>query len=145
LRIRSISLLIALIAAGLTACGETNPVSLAGREDVDPSLISFPSFENDIQEIIDRVGCSASTCHGVGQGGLFFGLDPRANYEALVDVRSTLEPQFLLVERGDPDNSYMVVRLENRANPLFPEETGTPIGEIDLTNIRTWIEQGARF
>jgi hypothetical protein len=62
-----------------------------------------------------------------------------------VGVASTSEPGFLRVEPGDPDNSYVVIKLEGRQNvgarmPLG----GAPMDGIDLENIRNWIAAGAQ-
>jgi hypothetical protein len=73
------------------------------------------------------------------------GLDLRSgsSYGSLVDVRATSEP-ILRVSPGDPDGSYLVIKLEGRQSvgDRMPQ-TGAALDSIDLTNIRNWIAQGA--
>jgi hypothetical protein len=73
------------------------------------------------------------------------GLDLRAgiSYGELVDVPATSEP-FPRVDPGNPDGSYLVIKLEGRQSvgDRMPQ-TGASLDSIDLTNIRNWISQGA--
>ncbi len=148
MRIQTVAILMAFGGAGLAACGDVSPTSVAETEELEPGLIVAPTFEEDIQSLLVRGGCTDSTCHGngSGQGDLFLDDDtPWANYNELINQQSTNEPEFVLVKPGDPEASLLVLRLEGRNSPLFPEENASPIKPVDLTNIRTWIEQGALF
>jgi len=86
--------------------------------------------------------CTSSSCHGTAQ---MAGLDLRSgpSYASLVSVRATSEP-ILRVIPGDPDGSYLVIKLEGRQSvgDRMPQ-TGSPLDTVDLTNIRNWISQGA--
>lgn len=145
------AILIALLGIGLVACGESgNPLAApTPEEDTEgPVLLVSPSFEEDIQAMLVRAGCTASTCHGdgSGQGDLFLDDDtPWENWNELVNQVSTNEPEFVLVKPFEPDESLLILRLEFRNSALFPEENGNPITPVDLANLRTWIKQGARF
>jgi hypothetical protein len=102
-----------------------------------------PSFSGTIQEIFERKGCTASSCHGTARsGGLR--LTSGDSYDNLVNVEAVAEP-IVRVIPSDADGSYLVIKLEGRqsqgsAMPL----SGTPLDNIDLTNIKTWINQGAQ-
>ena len=66
------------------------------------------------------------------------------NHAAGVGVASTSEPSLLRVDPGNPDDSYVVVKLEGRQSvgarmPL----NAPPLDDIDLTNIRNWIAADA--
>ena len=70
--------------------------------------------------------------------------DVAASFASLVDVGSLEVPALFRVDPGDPDNSYLIHKLEGTqavgvrmpaGGPLLPQET------IDV--IREWIEQGA--
>ena len=107
-------------------------------------ILSDPSFQTNIQEIFSRTGCTAAGCHGTSpQAGL--DLRSSAAYEALVDVGSTMEPGRTRVIPGDPANSYLVIKIEGRqsSGSRMPQG-GTPLDNIDQTNIRNWISRGAR-
>ncbi len=101
-----------------------------------------PSFQSVVQEVFDRRGCSSVACHGSALSG---GLDLRtgASYAALVNVPAVAELG-LRVTPGDPDMSYLVVKLEGRqaVGSAMPQGAAS-LDEIDLTNIRNWILQGA--
>jgi hypothetical protein len=102
-----------------------------------------PSFASDIQEIFNRKGCAAASCHGSFQEA---GLDlrPGNSYAQLVNVPST-QTGIIRVIPGNADGSYLVMKVEGRAGvgvqmPLG----GTPLDNIDLSNLRNWINQGAK-
>ena len=72
------------------------------------------------------------------------GSSAASNYGVLVDVPSTSEPGFNRVQPNDATNSYIVIKLEGRQSvgaqmPII----GFPLGRIDMTNIRNWINGGA--
>ena len=60
-------------------------------------------------------------------------------------MEAASEPSFLRVEPGDPDNSYVIIKLEGRQSVGARMPLGAPfLDNIDLTNIRNWNSQGAR-
>lgn len=135
----STRLLLAFTIVVLAACSGDSP---ADPDDDGRVVEANPSFAADIQEIFDRRGCSSSTCHGAAQQG---GMDLRegAAYGSIVGVTATSEP-IVRVIPGDPEGSYVVMRLEGRQTtgsrmPLG----GAPLDAIDLTNLRNWIANGA--
>jgi len=102
-----------------------------------------PSFASDIQEIFNRKGCADAACHGSLQEA---GLDLRSgsSYAQLVNVPST-QTGILRVIPGNAQGSYVVMKVEGRASvgdrmPLG----GVALDNIDLTNLRNWINQGAK-
>jgi hypothetical protein len=134
--------LVVTLGVGLAACGDG--VMVPG--DSNPRVIlAAPSFATDINEIIQRRGCSASSCHGGpgGKAGLQFSSDAAANYLQLVNVQATSE-NFLRVAPSDPDNSYIVIKVEGRqlVGQRMPRGQSA-LDNIDLTNIRNWIGNGA--
>ncbi|MEX2468067.1 MAG: hypothetical protein WD995_14240 [Gemmatimonadota bacterium] len=137
----------ALVAAAfLAACGGSDDSPMAPGDGGDDRVVLMdPSFATDIQEIILRRGCSASQCHGSGEGGMTLTNSASSNYNAWVGVESTSEPSFLRVEPGDPDNSYVVIKLEGRQSAGARMPLGaSPLDDVDLTNIRNWIAAGAQ-
>lgn len=102
-----------------------------------------PSFASDVQEIFDRTGCSASSCHGVVEAaGLR--LTSGNSYAELVNVQATSEPVVRVIP-GNATGSYLMVKLEGRqtVGGRMPDG-GAPLDTIDLHNIRNWINQGAK-
>lgn len=135
------SFMIPMVAAlTLAACGD-GPMGPDGERQI----LAQPSFSTDINEIFQRRGCSSGSCHGApgGRAGLELTASAAANYAMLVDVDATSE-SFKRVLPGDATNSYLVIKIEGRQTeggqmPLG----GTPLDDIDQTNIRNWINNGA--
>jgi hypothetical protein len=107
------------------------------------TVLTDPSFSSNIQEIFQRRGCTSAACHGAANSE---NLDLRAgaSYNNLVNVRATQVGVDRVIP-GNADVSYLVIKLEGRQTvgsrmPLG----GTPLDQIDLTNIKNWINQGAR-
>lgn len=102
-----------------------------------------PSFASDIQEIFDRTGCSASSCHGtVESGGLR--LTSGSSYAELVNVAAEGESGTRVIP-NDAANSYLVIKIEGRQNFGSRMPVGGPaLDTIDVGNIRNWINQGAK-
>ena len=130
----------AVLLVGTVACGGDSP---SQPEMEDPRVVlTNPSFATDIQEIFTRKGCTSSGCHGSAQQG---GMDLRAGaaYAALVGVTASAEAIPRVIP-GDPQGSYVVMRVEGRQSvgsrmPLG----GVPLDSIDVANLRNWISQGA--
>jgi hypothetical protein len=88
--------------------------------------------------------CATAGCHtgaGAPQG---LRLDEANSYGLLVDVASTEVPSILRVAPGDPDNSYLIQKLEGTASvgdqmPLG----GPPLPQASIDVIRQWISDGA--
>jgi hypothetical protein len=77
------------------------------------------------------------------------GLDLSAGvaYENLVNVTSVGASGLLLVEPGDPDNSYLVAKIEG--NALIGGSLRMPLGREPLSveqieAVRVWIDAGAK-
>jgi hypothetical protein len=105
-------------------------------------ILADPSFGTVIQEIFNRKGCAAGACHG---SAMEADLDLRSgnSYASLIDVPS-LQTGVNRVIPGDATNSYLVVKLEGRqtVGARMPQG-GSPLDNIDITNIKNWIDQGA--
>ena len=148
------SLLVTLATAiCLAACGGSDSPSEPGNGNnggngggTTREIKQSPSFAADIQEIFTRTGCTAAGCHGDGTGraGLLLVSNAAANHGMLVGVPSTREPMFNRVTPNDATNSYLVIKLEGRqtVGGQMPAGGG-PLDNIDITNIRNWINNGA--
>ena len=132
---------LAVVALGvfLTACSDDSPTDPG---DDERAIKDNPSFAQDIFEIFERRGCTVSGCHGGGAGGLTLS-SAAGSYTALVGVASNGTGEVLVIA-SDAANSYLVKKLEGTAAagarmPLG----GAALDNIDLTNIKNWINQGA--
>jgi hypothetical protein len=138
------SLLVTLLAAA--SCGGDSPTGVDGGDDggTTREILANPSFSDNINEILVRKGCTASQCHGGGAGNLTLTGSASMNLAALIDVPSSREPAFVRVLPNDADNSYLVIKLEGRqtSGQRMPIG-GAALDNIDLTNIKNWINNGA--
>jgi hypothetical protein len=112
---------------------------MAGNTSTGPITPDLQSIEDNVFTPI------CSKCH-IGAGapeGLQ--LDAAHAYNAIVGVPSVEEPNFLLVDPGNPDESYLVLKIENA---MGIEGGQMPLGENPLPQatmdaIRQWITNGA--
>jgi hypothetical protein len=134
------------VAVGAAACDE----SLTDITGPTPNLVpTFSSIQNEIFNNSDSSGRAACTqCHNaVGQ--LFNGLNlsPAVAYANLVGVGSRGKPGAIRVIAGDPENSYLIHKLEGRPGivGLRMPFIGPPyLTDGQILVIRRWIELGAR-
>ena len=100
----------------------------------------------DLQSIEDNVFTPiCSKCHIGACAPEGLQLDAAHAYNALVGVPSIEEPSFLRVNPGNPDESYMVLKIEGAPGieggqmPLGE----TPLPQATIDAIRQWITNGA--
>jgi len=138
--------LLVLAALGAAACDERLADFTGPSSNLRPTLSSIQAG------IFDKAGVSGSqactACHtNVGrtpEAGL--NLVAGASYGSLVNVPSAQKPGLMRVLPGDPDNSYLVHKVEGTPAivGLQMPQSGPPYlttGEILV--IRRWIELGA--
>jgi hypothetical protein len=99
-----------------------------------------------IQENIFTPICSV--CHAGGSAPEGLRLDAADSYNLLVGVPSTEVPALLRVKPGDPDNSYIIQKLEGHQAVGAQMPFGCPNTQPCLTTstiafIRQWITNGA--
>jgi mono/diheme cytochrome c family protein len=105
---------------------------------------SIVSFEDDIQPILKQ---HCVMCHlpGAALGGLQLYPDAWRSMVGVTSAQSPLE----LVKAGDPDKSYLYLKLigthetAGGSGELMPIQQ-PPLDSAQIDLIRTWIEQGAK-
>ncbi|MEO8258116.1 MAG: hypothetical protein ABI868_12290 [Acidobacteriota bacterium] len=133
-------------AAGVTACDEQLAPIAGPTPNLEPT---FASIQREIFETTDSAGRVACTgCHtSVGRipaGGLTLTHD--AAYDNLVGVPSRLKTGATRVIAGDPENSYIIQKLEGRSDivGLRMPFSGQPfLGAGQILILKRWIELGA--
>jgi len=135
------------VAFTLSACGDSG----TGPDDGDDGngngttrqIVADPSFASVIQEIFNRKGCTGGSCHGSSaQAGL--NLSSGNAYANLVGVQAT-QAGVNRVIPGNANDSYLIVKVEGRqtVGQRMPIG-GSNLDNIDLTNLKNWINQGAK-
>lgn len=111
---------------------------------------TFASIQREIFSTTDSSGrLACTTCHvagGAANGTGLFLTDPAAAYASLVGRASRQQPSATLVIPGDPDNSYLVRKLEGGPNITglrMPRNNGPFLTTGQMIVIRRWILEGA--
>ncbi len=106
----------------------------------DTQVVGHPHFVEDIVPIFQD---HCVTCHDAsGTAGLM--LTPEETYSETVGVKSLNEPDYLLINPGDAENSYIVIKVEGRQSvgAQMPRGSG-PLPHEAIETIKNWINQGA--
>ena len=136
-----------VIVLGAVAACDENLSDLTGpTPNLQPTL---SSIQQEIFNTTDGSGRQACTnCHTDAGRTPVAGMVLRTgvSHASLVGVASSAKPGAIRVIPGDPENSYLIHKLEGR-----PGIVGTPMprGNVLLTQgqilvIKRWIELGAR-
>ena len=64
-------------------------------------------------------------------------------YAALVNVASPATGEVRVIP-GNANDSYLVKKLEGRQNAGVRMPVGGQLSDTDLTNVKNWINQGAK-
>jgi hypothetical protein len=150
--LRSVTSLCAMsLVAGLTiatsACDEKLSTVTGPSADLKPSL---SSISKEIFETTDSAGRQACiACHtNVGRtpaGGL--NLVAGSAYASLVGAASAQKPGEIQVIPGNPDNSYLIKKLEGDTSIVgrrMPRNGPPYLTSGQILVIRRWIELGAK-
>ncbi len=133
-----------IVGAVLTvpACGAdtTSPPGSSGDPPGDPT------FAAAVQPILTR-SCAFSGCHAGATPQEGMDLSVGRAYGSLVGVASTQVPRLFRIAAGNPDSSYVVLKLEGAAGSVGGVGTRMPLGgeltSAELATIRAWVSAGA--
>lgn len=140
-------LIVPLVALFISACGGgsgTGVVTPPPTPPPPPPPAGFGPNFSEIQANVFTINCAVSGCHlgaGAPQG---LRLDDANSFGLLVGVASSEVPAILRVAVGDPDNSYLIQKLEGTATvgaqmPL----NNTALQQSVIDVVRQWITDGA--
>ena len=125
-----------VVSCVIAACGEsgTEPGEVSFSQQIQPILTDRCAFG----------GCHASTSPAAGQS-----LAEGLSYMSTVNVPSEELPSMHRVEPGDPDQSYLVHKIQGTHLDVGGSGLRMPRGQEPLSDdqiqlIRNWILQGAR-
>jgi hypothetical protein len=125
----------------LAACAEEPPVS---DQKSETTVASF--YQEKIAPIF-RSKCA--TCHLTGQEAGTIQLTPDQAIAAIVNVTALEAPTYKRVAPGNPDASYLVMKIEGSHLEHGGSGLKMPFGAPSLTpqeitDIRQWITEGAK-
>lgn len=115
----------------------------AGPVETDPPP-DTPSF-NTIQTTIFNTNCAVSGCHAGSSPAQGMNLSAGAAYDAIVGVPSNERPELLRVDPGNPDESYLLLKIEGDPSIVGSRMPlgRTPLSDEQIQLVRDWIEDGA--
>jgi hypothetical protein len=141
----AVALCVLLVAA---CAGNGEGLDANGRPLV-PGGSPPPPLSADFQSIQENIFTPiCSVCHAGGSAPEGLRLDAADSYNLLVGVPSTEVPSLLRVKPADPNNSYIIQKLEGHAAVGAQMPFGCPNTQPCLTTstiafIRQWITNGA--
>jgi len=117
-----------------------------GSTFVEPSDTSMV-FADDVQPIF-TANCAFSGCHAGSSPAQGMNLSDGQAYANIVNVQSN-ESGLLRVDPGDPDQSYLVHKIQGTQGTVGGSGGqmplgGTPLTQAQINLIREWITNGAQ-
>jgi hypothetical protein len=150
---------IALAALALIACGagtgegldqNGRPLGSAGAGgNLAPPVQGLAPTLDSIQTNVFSVNCAIPGCHGGGTVQFGLRLEPGSSYGNLVNVASPRDPSLIRVVPGNPDASFIIMKLEGKrvdGLPLLGDrmpDFGPYLPQSTIDVIRQWIADGA--
>lgn len=138
-----------LCAAAVTFSGCDEKLSdLTGpTPDLTPNFASVQAQVFNATDLAGRQACI--TCHTDQGRNPSAGLNLRegVSFANIVGISSRARPGAIFVVPGDPDNSYLVHKLEGTpgiAGERMPRTGGPYLTAGQMLVLRTWIQRGAR-
>ena len=126
------------ICALLAACGSGDGFVGSGGAS-GPLAPNFDSIQANVFEPI------CEHCHSGANAPVGLRLDAANSYSLLVGIASGERPNLLRVAPGDPNNSYLIQKLEGTAGIGERMPAGLPaLPQADIDVIRQWIADGAQ-
>lgn len=137
--------LLLLAPLALAACSGGQPGDTAASEEG----AATPAASNFQTEIAPILTTQCATCHLTGEEAGSMSLVPARAVAALVGVKAAEAPALTRVVAGDPDKSYLVMKLEGTQMQHGGTGAQMPFGAPPLTpdqiaKFRKWIAEGAK-
>jgi hypothetical protein len=117
-----------------------NPIGNGGGGQ---DLAFDPTFTNIKQNVFTPI---CTRCHVGATAPRGLNLSSETAYTLLVNVTSSERPQYMRVQPGNPNDSYIVRKLEGGpdiAGGQMPLNL-PPLDQRTINSIRAWIARGAR-
>ncbi len=128
-----------LCAVTLVACGtEDEPAATADPIGLDPTFASING------ELLAKT-CAFSGCHAgsAPRAGLKLDGTPDENYQEVL-AKSTQAKTLSLVEPGNPDKSWLYMKIAGTHTYGQRMPQGSPLHADDVAAVRKWIADGAK-
>lgn len=152
----AIVVLSAFVATGCSSDDDDNADTAGGAPitdgdntdtlgDIDQTPDESPVAVSAFREIQDTIFSPiCAECHGTGSASAGLQLNDGDSFAALVGVSSFEVATLARVQPGDPDNSYLVQKIEGtQAVGARMPLGGPPLSQAQMDLVRQWITDGA--
>lgn len=138
---------ILLLAIGLQACGSSASDS-SSEEETESTDEELTASFTSIQDNIFTPSCALAGCHSSASAQVGMSLAEGEAYDNIVGVESTEAAGLNRIEAFDPDNSYLIHKLEGTQESVGGSGARMPKNSSALTDeqiaiLREWITNGA--
>ena len=130
-------LLLILIPIMFISCSEDDTTSPNNTGSEAP----LPKFSDIKAKVFTN--CQGAQCHSSAGNQVGLTLESNVAYNNLVNVQSTLFPQFKRVEPGNSANSLIIKILKGEVSPRMPFN-GNALPAATIDSIAKWIDLGAQ-
>jgi hypothetical protein len=131
-------LFVPVLCVVLAACGSGDGFVGSGGAS-GPLQPNFDSIQANIFEPL------CEHCHSGANAPAGLRLDAANSYALLVGIASVERPNLSRIAAGDPNNSYLIQKLEGTAGIGERMPAGLPaVPQADIDMIRQWITDGAQ-
>ncbi len=135
-----------LVASGLvSACSPGTGEGLDSNGNPITSSTQPVALRSDfvsIQANVFTSNCALSGCHTGASAPLGLQLDEANSFVNIFDQPSSEDPGSILIIPGDPDNSYLVRKIEGTAGSRMPKDLPA-LSPQKIQAIREWVTNGA--
>lgn len=127
------------IAAILSLACERDDEDNGSGSGLQPTLTS-------IQSNIFSVNCALSGCHAGASPQQGMNLSEGQAFSNIVNVRSNEVPSLFRVEPGNPEDSYLFMKITGATGIVGSRMPlgRSPLSSEEIETIRQWIEDGAQ-
>ncbi len=114
----------------------------------DPNPVPNAALFAPVQQIFTG-GCAFSGCHAGVNPAEGQNLSDGAAYANIVCVPSNQVSRLFRIQAGNPDSSYLVLKVEGNSGAVggnasrMPLGGGPPLSQADVDAIRAWVAAGA--
>ena len=131
-----------LLVAALSWAGCAGDDSTLGPDNSDGAGTLTAATLAQVREVF-AISCATSGCHSGGEPAA--GLSLEGDFAArIVGVASGQRPDLKLVDPGNPDGSYLLIKVrgdDEIVSQQMPPGRTLPAGQVEI--IRAWIASGA--
>ncbi len=136
-----------IVSLALLGCWAGDGTGVAPPDPCSPALDPQASLSCDVQPIL-TANCALSGCHAGATPAVGMNLSAGTTFANTVNVSAVEVARLLRVRPGDPDSSFVVLKIEGNGGVVGGVATRMPLGlaplaQAEIDTIRSWINSGA--